>query len=44
MDKKKLVSKLVFAGGVAELLNAIMHFLMPFAIGQTGEISSLSVA
>lgn len=44
MDKKKLAGKLVFAGGVAELLIAIAHFLMPFAIGQTGEISSLSVA
>jgi hypothetical protein len=44
MDKKKLAGKLVFAGGVVELLIAIAHFLMPLAIGQTGEISSLSIA
>jgi hypothetical protein len=42
MDKKKLAGKFVFAGGVVELLIAIAHFLMPFAIGKVGEISSLS--
>jgi len=44
MDKKKLAGKFIFAGGVVELLIAIAHFLMPFAVGQTGEISSLSAA
>ncbi len=43
MNKKQLASKLVFFGGVAELLIATAHFLMPFAISQANEIASLPV-
>jgi hypothetical protein len=43
MNKKQLASRLVFIGGVAELLVALVHFLMPFPIGQAAEIAGLPV-
>jgi hypothetical protein len=43
MNKKQLAGRLVFAGGVAELLVALLHFLMPFPIGQAAEIAGLPV-
>lgn len=44
MNKNQLAGRLLFSGGIAELLIAILHFIMPFAIGQTTEINGLSVA
>ena len=43
MNKNQLASKLLFGGGIAELLVAILHFLMPLAIGRAVEIASLPV-
>jgi hypothetical protein len=43
MNKKQLAGRLLFAGGVAELMVAILHFLMPLQISQTKEISGLPV-
>jgi hypothetical protein len=44
MNKNQLAGRLLFSGGIAELLIAILHFIMPFAIGQAVEINGLSVA
>ena len=44
MAKRKLASKLVVVGGIAELLVAVAHYLMPFAIVQASEISNLPSA
>jgi hypothetical protein len=42
MDKKQLTSKLLLAGGIAEILIAVLHFLMPLQFSQTGEFANLS--
>ena len=42
MDKKRLASRLVLAGGVIELLIALLHFVWPFQLIETGEFSRLS--
>lgn len=44
MNKNQLAGKLIFAGGIAELLVAVAHFLMPIAIGQRNEIAGLPAA
>ncbi|MFN2150834.1 MAG: hypothetical protein ACK2T5_04495 [Anaerolineales bacterium] len=44
MNKRKLASNLVIVGGIAELLIAVAHYLMPFAIAQAGEIANLPPA
>jgi hypothetical protein len=44
MNKNQLAGRLLFGGGIAELLIAMLHFLMPFSIGQASEISGLPVA
>jgi len=44
MNKNQLAGRLLFGGGIAELLIAIAHFLMPLAIGQASEINGLPVA
>jgi len=41
MNKKKLASRLVFTGGVVELLIAVLHFLMPFQLLRAEEIAKL---
>ncbi len=42
MSKKQLASKLMFIGGIAELVVALLHFLMPFQLARAGEIVELS--
>jgi hypothetical protein len=42
MDKKRLASRLVLAGGVVEILIALLHFVWPFQLIETGEFSLLS--
>lgn len=42
MNKKRLSSNLVFAGGVVELLIALLHFVWPAQLVQTGEFARLS--
>ena len=42
MNKKQLASKLMFIGGIAELVVALLHFLMPFQLATAGEIVELS--
>lgn len=42
MDKKRLASRLVLAGGVVEILIALLHFVWPFHMTETGEFSQLS--
>jgi hypothetical protein len=43
MNKKRIASYLIFAGGVAELLVAALHFAMPATIGRAAEIAGLSL-
>ncbi len=42
MNKKRLASNLVVAGGVAELLIALLHFVWPIQLARTGEFARLS--
>lgn len=42
MNKKKLASNLMLAGGVVELLIALLHFLWPPQLLRTGEYAGLS--
>jgi hypothetical protein len=43
MNKDQLAGRLLFWGGIVELLIALLHFLMPLAIGQAAEIAGLPV-
>lgn len=43
MHKRKLASSLMLAGGVAELLIAILHFVWPTQLIQMGEFANLSM-
>jgi hypothetical protein len=43
MRKEYLAGKLFFAGGIAELLVAAGHFLMPLSIDRSAEIAGVSV-
>lgn len=42
MDKRRVASRLMFAGGVLELLIALLHFLMPFQLLQAAQVTQLS--
>ena len=42
MNKAQLTSKCLFAGGVAELVVAVLHFVMPLPFSTTGEFAQLS--
>jgi uncharacterized membrane protein len=44
MNKNQLAGGSLLCGGIAELLVAALHFVMPFSIGQAAEISGLPVA
>ncbi len=43
MNKKKLAGNLMLAGGIAELLIALLHFVWPLQLIQTGEFANLSM-
>ena len=42
MNKKRLASRLMLAGGVIEILIALIHFVWPFQLIETEEFSRLS--
>ncbi len=42
MNQRKLASRLMLVGGIAELLVALVHFVWPTQLVQMGEFASLS--
>ncbi len=41
MNKKRLASRAMLGGGIAEILIAVLHFLMPFQFIHAGAIAGL---
>lgn len=43
MDKRQLGSNIIRIGGILEFLIALLHFLWPIQLVETGEFTSLSI-